>query len=118
MYRVVLDNIEIGWTQLERVDPPMGVVAGKICFHGELSLFELFRDHCQRNNVTINQTDPQFEFIDTQCIPELRVYREDGLEIEGVGTHITGMKDEGYHVTVLGIPHPFYDEEFPQHTDR
>jgi hypothetical protein len=95
MYRVVLGNVEIGWTQLEKADPPMGVAFGKISFHGEISLYNLFLEHCQTHDVTINELDPNFEFIDTQCIPELRVYRQDGREIEGVGVHITGMKDEG-----------------------
>lgn len=96
----------------------MGVVFGKIFFHGEVSLYALFLEHCRTHGVTINELDPDFEFIDTQCIPELRVYRKDGLELEGVGIHITGMKDEGYDVTILGVPYPFYGDEFPQHVAR
>ena len=115
MYRVVLDNVEIGWTQLEKADPPMGVAFGKIFFHGEASLYELFLAHCRTHDVTVNEIDPEFEFIDTQCIPDLRVYRGDGREICGVGNHITGMKGEGYDITILGIPYPFYGEEFPDH---
>jgi hypothetical protein len=25
------------------------------------------------------------------------------------------MKDEGYEISILGIPYPFYKEEFPHH---
>ena len=96
----------------------MGVVGGKIFFHGEVSLYELFLTHCRTRGVTVNEIDPAFEFIDTQCIPDLHVYRKDGLELLGVGAYITGMKGEGYEVTILGIPHPFYGEEFPQHMAR
>ena len=115
MYRVLLNNEEIGVNSLESGDPPMGVVSGKISFHPSITPFRLFLDHCRAHTVTLNSADPEFEFIDTQVIPQLRVVRTDGVEISGVGCCITGFKGEGYEVTILGIPYPFYAEEFPHH---
>jgi hypothetical protein len=42
MYRVFLNNEEIGTTSLESADPPMGVVSGKIAFHSSASPYRLF----------------------------------------------------------------------------
>ncbi len=69
-----------------------------------------------RRNIVINTDDAEFEFIDTQVISELKVFRPDGLEIKGVaGNAICGMKEEGYEISILGIPYPFYSKEFPHH---
>ncbi|GAA4767286.1 MULTISPECIES: hypothetical protein [Flavobacterium] len=72
-----------------------------------------------KNNIAINTDDPEFEFIDTQVISELKVFRQHGLEIKGVaGNAITGIKDEGYKISILGISYPFYEEEFPHHVEH
>jgi hypothetical protein len=63
----------------------------------------------------VNEEDPKYEFIDTQTIPDLHVLRSDGFEISGIGRCITGFRDEGHEITILGIPYPFYTEEFPHH---
>jgi hypothetical protein len=31
---------------------------------------------------------------------------------------ITGMDSEGFEISVLGIPYPFYEEEFPHHVEK
>lgn len=113
VYRIHLDNEEVGTTFLESGDPPMGVVSGKISFHAPISVFDLFFNYCRTHNITVNCTDPEHEFIDTQVIPALRVFRADGTEIIGQGSCISGFKDDGYEITILGIPYPFYAEEFP-----
>lgn len=115
-YQIWLGDKEIGASRLEKADAPMGVVFGLIEFNGIALPYSLFRDYCLKNNVTINTDEPELELIDTQVIPELKVFRNDGLEIKGVaGNAICGMKEEGYEVTVLGIAYPFYQEEFPHH---
>lgn len=113
MYRVLLNGEEIGITSLESGDPPMGVVSGRVSFHTSKPPFHLILDHCRAHNVTLNSAEPGPEFIDTQAISGLRVFREDGLEIAGQGCCITGSKGDGYEITVLGVPYPFYGEEFP-----
>jgi hypothetical protein len=114
-YRVFLNGVQIGTTALEFGDPPMGVVFGKVSFSIEASPYRLFLDYCAAHDVPLNSADPDDEFIDTQMVPELCVLRGDGIEISGVGCSVTGTKSEGYQITVLGIPYPFYAEEFPHH---
>ena len=96
MYRVSLNGEEIGTTSLELADPPMGVVFGKVSFHAHVSPFAFFRDYCQAHNITLNEVDPENEFIDTHVIPTLHVFRGDGVEIQGQGCYLSGFKDEGY----------------------
>jgi len=115
-YKILLDGKDIGVSRLEKADAPMGVVFGLIEFQGIESPYKYFKDYCLKNCITINTDDYEFEFIDTQVIPELKVYRQDGLEIRGVaGNTITGMKEDGYEISVIGVGYPFYEEEFPHH---
>jgi hypothetical protein len=94
----------------------MGVAFGLIEFNGIESIYEFFKEYCLKNNIVINTDDAEFEFIDTQVISGLKVFRQDGLEIKGVaGSAITGMKEDGYKISILGINYPFYEEEFPHH---
>lgn len=117
-YKVVLGDKEIGTSKLEKADAPMGVAFGLIEFNGIETPYEFFKEYCLKNNIAINTDDPEFEFIDTQVISELKVFRQDGLEIKGVaGNAIMGMKDEGYEISILGISYPFYEEEFPHHVE-
>lgn len=121
-YRVELGGQIIGETALESADPPMGVVSGIVDFSIEESPYTLFKRYCNDHNITINQEDEEFGFIDTQTIESLKVFSPEGVEISGasdgiVGSSIMGFFQEGYHITILGIPHPLYDEEFPHHRD-
>ncbi|WP_299261430.1 hypothetical protein [uncultured Aquimarina sp.] len=116
IYNILLNGLLIGTTELEKADAPMGVVFGLIEFDGIESPYEFFKDYCLKNNIVINTDDPGYEFIDTQVMSELKVFRQDGMEIKGVaGNAITGMKEDGYEISILGISYPFYEEEFPHH---
>ena len=118
-YKVILGDKEIGTSKLEKADAPMGVAFGLIEFNGIETPYEFFKEYCLKNSIVINTDDPEFEFIDTQVISELKVFRQDGLEIKGVaGNAITGMKDEGYEISIFGISYPFYREEFPHHVEH
>ena len=115
-YKILLEGKEIGNTSLEKADAPMGVVFGLINFKQIDSPFDFFKEFCTLNNITINTIDEQYSFIDTQVIPELKVFRHDGKEIVGIaGNTISGMKEEGYYITIIGIDSSLYEEEFPHH---
>ncbi|WP_026705997.1 hypothetical protein [Flavobacterium soli] len=118
-YKVVLGDKEIGTSKLEKADAPMGVAFGLIEFNGIETPYEFFKEYCLKNNIVLNNDDRKLEFIDTQVILELKVFRQDGLEIKGVaGNAIMGMKDKGYEISILGISYPFYEEEFPHHVEH
>jgi hypothetical protein len=116
MYRVELDGKMIGETEFEFADPPMGVVFGKIRFTTVDRPYSLFKDHCTSCGITINQDEEDIGLIDTPTIAGLKVFRADGIEIAGVpGASVIGFDDDGYEITILGVPYPFYEEEFPHH---
>lgn len=115
-YSIYLDSKKIGTTRLEKADAPMGVAFGLIEFIGIESPYRFFKEYCSKNDITINTDDPEFEFMDTQVIVGLKVLRNDGVEIKGeAGNAISGMKEEGYEISILGIGYPFYEKEFPDH---
>jgi len=115
-YSIKIKEKLIGYSDLEKADAPMGVAFGLIEFIGIESPYRFFKEYCLKNDIVINTDDPEFEFIDTQVMSDLKVFRQDGIEIKGVaGNAITGMEDEGYEISILGIPYPFYEEEFPHH---
>lgn len=117
-YTILLEGQKIGRTHLEKADAPMGVAFGNIAFHGIESPYAFFKTYCQKKEIPINTDDPELGFLDTQVIPELKVIRQDGIEIKGLGNAICGMKEEGYEISIFGIPYPFYEEEFPQHVKK
>lgn len=113
-YIITLDGIRIGTTQLEKADPPMGVVMGKIYFENIDSGYQLFHQYCIKSGIQPDEHDSNLKFIQTPSIPNLIVRRSDDVIIKGVGTYVTGLGSD-FEITVLGIPYPFYEEEFPQH---
>ena len=115
-YKITLNGNLIGTSKLEKADAPMGVTFGVIEFNRVESPYQFIKEYCLKNKIVINTDEPESEFIDTQVMPELKVFREDGLEIKGfAGNAITGMKGEGYEISIFGISYPFYEEEFPHH---
>lgn len=114
-YRVLLGDVVLGTTELEKADPPMGVAMGRI-HPADTGLGYVFlRDYCLSKGITLNIDDREFRCIDTQSIPDLRVVDDNGIEVLGIGSSIGGMDSDGYDVTIIGIAYPFYEEEFPHH---
>ncbi|MEO0468805.1 MAG: hypothetical protein AAF206_04225 [Bacteroidota bacterium] len=115
-YKIVLDGTEIETSRLEKADAPMGVVWGEIAFQEIPSPYRLFKDHFVKHGIAINADDPEHGFLDTQTISGLQVFRQDEREIKGIaGNSITGMEEEGYEISIMGIAYPFFAEEFPHH---
>ena len=117
-YRIELNGVKIGTTDFEFADTPMGVIHGKINFENLESPYELFKSHCKKHNVVINQDDKEFKFIDTQVIPELKVYLENGTELNGWGGAITGMEKDDFEIQFGGITSELMQMEFKHHYDK
>ena len=113
-YIIFLDDTKIGVSALEKADAPMGVVFGNISFLQDSFDYLFFSNYCKRNSITVDE-DPECKFISTQTIPTLKVYNKNGIEIKGIGCYITGIDSEEFEINIIGIPYPFYEEEFPNH---
>lgn len=113
-YDIFLDDKKIGTSLLEHADAPMGCVSGQITFLDKIIDYNFFSRYCKNNKIKVDEY-PEDKFISTQTIPTLRVLNENGTEIKGVGCYIAGMDPDGYEINIIGIPYPFYREEFPHH---
>lgn len=114
-YDIFLDDKIIGTTELEKADAPMGVVFGNVTFDNIISGYNFFKSYCLTNKIEIISDYPDDKLIVTADIPNLKVVNPNGTEIKGQGTNIEGMDTDVFQVTILGIPYPFFEEEFPHH---
>lgn len=115
LYDILLENEKIGTTELEKADSPMGVVFGRINFLDIKSGYDFFKNYCQKNTIKILTDYSDDKLIVTANIPELVVTDENGKEIKGQAINIEGMDSEHFEVTILAVPYPFFEEEFPHH---
>lgn len=114
-YDIFLDDKLIGTTELEKADAPMGVVFGNIIFDNIISGYDFLKTYCLTNNIEITTDFPNDKLIATADIPKLKVTNPNGIEIKGQGANINGMDNDIFEITLLGIPYPFFEEEFPHH---
>ncbi len=115
IYDILLDNSKIGTTELENADAPMGVVFGDIKLFDISSGYEFFKSYCLTKGIEIINDYPDDKLIATSHIPTMKIINSNGIEIKGQGTSIDGMDSDVFQVTILGIPYPFFEEEFPHH---
>lgn len=116
-YNIELNQVKIGSTDFEFADVPMGVIHGKIFFDNVESPYELFKNHCTKFNVRLNDDEPDLKLIDTEFIPQLKVYLTNGMELTGWGASITGMDNEEYEIQFSGIDAELIQTEFKHHFD-
>jgi hypothetical protein len=114
-YKILLEGQEIGTTQLEKADAPMGVVFGNISFTKTNIGYDFIKEYCKSNGIELTSDYPEDKLISTRTIEQLTVKNDLGTEIKGIGNQISGMDSEGFEITLEGIPYPFYEEEFPYH---
>jgi hypothetical protein len=113
-YDIFLDDIKIGTSPLDKADAPMGVVFGHITFTEKPLTFDFFSKYCKDHGIKTEE-DAEHKFISTQTIPNLKVINKKGIEIKGVGCYIEGLGSDPMDIYIIGIPYPFYEEEFPHH---
>ena len=86
-YDILLDNLKIGTTELEKADPPMGIVFGQINFTDLKLGYDFFKNYCLKNNVEFTDY-PEDRFITTMNIPNLKVTDQNANEITGEGFNV------------------------------
>ncbi len=115
LYDVILCDNKIRTTVLEKADPPMGVVCGQIHLIDITSGYDFFKTYCLENDIEIINEYPDIRLIITSNLADIRVFSSKGIEIKGLGNNIEGMDNEGFEVNILGVPYPFFEQEFPEH---
>jgi len=114
IYNIFLDKKQIGTTLLENADAPMGVTFGVISFSDLDSPYSFFKTYCLQNNIAFEDY-PEDKLISTTNIPVLQIFDYNEIEIKGLGCYISGMDSDCFNINIIGIPYPFYEEEFPHH---
>jgi hypothetical protein len=115
-YNVFLGETNIGTTLLEKADVPTGVVFGNMSFIEVPSPYNFFKDYCIQQSLGFTEY-PKMDFISTFNIPALRVVNNEGIEIKGISTEISGDTNKGFAIYLLGIADSIYSEEFPHHIE-
>lgn len=113
-YQVILDDKKIGVTNLENGDAPMGVVFGELMPDDVISVYAFLKAYCLENKIETRDY-PEDRLISTSDIPQLRVVDSLGSEIKGLACSISEMDSDIFEIEIIGIPYPFYEEEFPHH---
>lgn len=114
-YSIQIGDIKLGTTKLEKADAPMGVVFGDIKFVDQNMGYDFIKNYCESMGIELASDYPEDKLISTMTIDTLIVKNEEGVEIKGIGNQISGMDSDVFEVTLLGVPYPFYEKEFPHH---
>lgn len=114
-YSIHLGDQKLGTTKHEKADAPMGVVFGVIEFTDQNIGYDFIKEYCISMNYELADDYPKDKLISTMSIDSLSVKNEKGIEIKGIGNQISGMDSDVFEVSLLGVPYPFYEEEFPHH---
>lgn len=115
LYHIRLNGQEIGTTEFEYADPPMGMVYGKINFRNINSPYKLFKEHCLKEGIKVSDDIPEQRLLRTMVIPELKIFNEKNLELMGSGAFVDGMDNDGYEIQLGGISTELMKKEFQHH---
>jgi len=114
-YDILFYDKIIGTTELEKADAPMGVVFGRIHFTNIVGDYDFLKIYCLEYGIELANDYPEDKLISTRTIKNLKVRNENGVEIKGLGNHISGMDGNEFEITIEGVAYPFFEDEFPHH---
>lgn len=113
-YKIYIDNLLIGTIKLEYADPPMGVVFGKINPIAQFD-YAILKNLCKTKSIDIETEYLEDKFLSTISSEIVKVINSQQTEIKGIVNQISGMDKFEFEISILGIPYPFFEEEFPHH---
>lgn len=116
-YAVRLYDIVIGYTSLEKADPPLGMVSGKMELENIESGYDFFSVYCKETESQINVDYPDFKFIDAQSIRGLNVVNAKNMPVAGEIINVKGFDSDSFEIEISGIPQSDYATLFPVHVD-
>lgn len=116
-YSIFLENVLIGYSKLEKADPTIGMVHGKIEIEHPKFGYAFLKIYCAHQGLPLREDNPDLDLIATAPIENLRIQNEKGNYIQGQARQLIGMKSRGFEIVIMGIPFPFYEEEFPHHME-
>ena len=118
VYNILLDQKLIGTSNLEKHDAPMGVAFGEVVWALDTPPYEYLKGFSEAKGIKPYILDEDIKFIGLGEYPMLQVFDQNGKQIQGNGLGIEGMQGHPFEVSILGIPYPFYEEEFPHHVEH
>lgn len=99
-------QVQIGYSNLEMGDPPMGVAFGRFVPSDEYRNIQALVIACRE------QTQEHFEFS---------VFQPNGALLPNIGINIQDFSPElgpeEIEMAIMGIPYPLYQELFPSHVE-
>ena len=116
-YAVKLYDVVIGYTSLEKADPPLGMVSGKMALENIESGYDFFSVYCKETESQINVDYPDFKFIDAESIRGLNIFNAKDAPIIGEVATIRGFDSDSFEIEITGIPKHDYATLFPAHTE-
>jgi hypothetical protein len=114
IYQIWLADTLIGTTLLEKGDPPMGGVHGRIVPIIEGFGYDYVKQFYASRNIGFDDY-PDDKVISTRATELLRVITPEGKVIESLGNQIGGMDGDAFDIFLEGVGYPFHAEEFPKH---
>lgn len=118
VYHIELNGNIIGSSKLEFADVSMGIIFGKINFINIKSPYHFLREYCIKNKIVLNDNDNKLCLLDTQIIPNLKIYSENKINIETTGISISGMNDDVFQIFLYGINSKEMQNKFSNHFEN
>ena len=106
IFEVFFGTTLVGYSRLERGDPPMGVAFGLFIPSNAYRAIQqqCIENHADQTALNLTLRTPTHEVIPCASVAILDASPDFG--------------EEGIELNVLGIPYPLYGELFPEHVAR
>jgi hypothetical protein len=114
IYQIWLADTLIGTTLLEKGDPSMGCVLGRIIPIIEGFGYDYVKQFYASRHIGFDD-HPEVNAIFTRDTEFLKIITPEGKAIKSIGNQIIGMDNHEFEVSLEGVTYPPFQEEFPKH---